>query len=412
VKRRAALAAALLALSGAAPVLAAPPRCEVTSEIEPARGFVGQQLHYRLRILRRRDVGSLEWATPLSFPTFRSEWLPGVTGDARVEREGETFLVFVERRALFPAHAGRLRVPAAALRCGSPDGEEIVPIPGIEVQVDELPAEGRPAGFGGLLGPVDLTAAVTPSRVSLGETVRISVLLRGDTNLWSAESPRAALERSGADVFERPAELARDAGRALRLRRYFTFDVVPRRAGVLRLPDLRVPYFDPSKGRYVEARAQLAPVEVREAPAPAGDAAPRAEPTDEPPPKGRRALWGAAAAMTALAGTLALVWLRRRRQPAAPSLEQQVAHRLAAARAAARCGDAATVAVEAGRALRAALRAEPGLSAEEIARQLPAVGPARDACRLLAEIERARFSAGAAPPPLAEIEASIARLRC
>jgi len=413
VKRRAGLAAALLGFGVTAPAAAAPPRCEVSAEVQPARGFVGQQLQYRLRILRRRDVGSLEWATPLSFPTFRSEWLPGIAGDARVEREGETWLVFAERRALFPAHAGRLAVPGAALRCASPDGEEIVPIPALEVLVDSLPAEGKPEGFGGLLGPVDVTARATPTRVALGETLRVAVLVQGDTNVWDAPSPRAALEAAGVEVFEHPAELARDAGRALVLRRYFAFDLVPRRAGLLRLPELRVPYFDPVARRYAEARAQLAPVEVVEArEAPAGAAA---RPARTAPAARRRAPgWLAAAAAAALAGAvaLALAWRRSRRRAATPSPRAEAERWLAAARAAERRADAEAACAAAGRALRAALRAAPGLSAEEIAARLPAQGPAHDAGRLLAQLERARFATGAARPALAEIEASIERLHC
>ena len=100
-----------------------------------------------------------------------------------------------ERRALFPAHAGRLTVPGAALRCAAPDGEEIVPIPALEVLVDPLPPEGRPEGFGGLLGPVAVTARVTPRRVALGETLRVSVLVQGDTNVWDAPSPRGGVRR-------------------------------------------------------------------------------------------------------------------------------------------------------------------------------------------------------------------------
>jgi hypothetical protein len=412
VKRRVGLAAALLGLGVAAPAAPAPPRCEVSAEVQPARSFVGQQLHYRLRILRRRDVGSLEWATPLSFPTFRSEWLPGIAGDTRVEREGETWLVFAERRALFPAHAGRLTVPGAALRCASPDGEEIVPIPALEVLVDPLPPEGRPEGFGGLLGPVAVTARVTPRRVALGETLRVSVLVQGDTNVWDAPSPRAALEAAGVEVFEHPAELARDAGRALVLRRYFTFDLVPRRSGLLRLPELRVPYFDPVARRYAEASAQLAAVEVVEAaPAPAGG---DVRPARIPPAAQRRApVWLAAAGAAALAGALALALAWRRRRRAAPASPRAETERwLAAARAAERRADAEAAAAAAGRALRAALRAAPGLSAEEIAAGLPAEGPAHEAGRLLAQLERARFAAGAARPALAEIEASIERLRC
>lgn len=407
------LAVALLA-AGASAAPAAPPRCEVEAEVVPARGFVGQQLHFRLRILRRRDVGTLEWATPLSFPTFRSEWLPGLTGDAAVEREGESWLVFVERRALFPAHAGRLRIPAAALRCASPDGEEIVPIPPLEVEVDALPAEGQPADFAGLLGPVEVTATPARARIALGESLRVSVLVQGDTNLWNTPSPRPAFDAPELEVFEHPAELARDAGRGLLLRRYFAFDLVPRRAGVLRLPEIRIPYFDPTSRHYAEARARIAPIEVREAAfAPAPEPAPRRAASAARAARSSRYVWLAAVGASALlAGGLAVAARLRWRRRAAPSAAEEIALWLAAARDAERRGDRDAAASSAGRALRAALAAAPALAAEEIAARHPDAGPAHDAAQLLARLERARFSAAATAPPLAEVEASIERLRC
>jgi hypothetical protein len=404
--RRAACAGAVLAalaLGGAAAARgAAPPRCAVAAALEPERAFVGQQVHYRLRILRRRDVVSLEWETPLSFPTFRAEWLPGVAADDRVEREGETYLVFVERRALFPAHPGRLTVPGASLRCSSADGEELAAIPPLALEVDPLPEAGRPPDFGGLVGPVEVSASVAPERLALGSSLRLSVVIQGASNVWSAGSPRGVLERlPGVEVFERPAEMARDTGRTLVLRRYLAFDLVPHAAGALRLPDVRLPYFDPVARRYAEARAFVPAVEVVDVPAPAASAA---EP--EPAQGAEKAqpilLPLLLPAALALAGAVFAGWrLHRYRQRAAAGIETPAA-----------AGDGAAAAAH---ALRASLaRDVPGcgaLSAEEILERLPAPGPARDAALLLAQIERARFAAAPTAADVAAVERALAGLR-
>ena len=64
----------------------------------------------------------------------------------------------------------------------------------------------------------------------------------------------------------RPPELARDAGRWLRLRRYWTYDLVPRRAGRLELAEIRVPYFDPGTRRFAEAVLEPIAIDVAAAP--------------------------------------------------------------------------------------------------------------------------------------------------
>jgi hypothetical protein len=377
------------------------------------RAFVGQQVQYRLRILRRRDVGALEWQTPLSFPTFRVEGLPAMAGDDRVERGGETYLVFVERRALFPASAGRLVIPAAGLRCDSPDGSEIALIPALSLEVEALPEKGRPRDFGGLLGPVAVSATASPESLALGGSLHLSVMLQGDTNLWNAPSPRAALDRlADVEVFEHPPELARDQGRRLVLRRYFSFDLVPRAAGRLHLPEIRIPYFDPATRRYGEARAGLEPIVVTDA-APAAaqlarDLEPLRPPAEPRSPAARLPL-RALLALAAAAALVALAAERRRRVRAEPS-DARARSLLDAARAAALRGDAGASADAAGRALRAALSGPAALSGEELARQAPP-GPRQDAARLLLRIEHARFAPGGTPPDLAEVEAALARLR-
>ena len=393
--------AALAAAAGAA----GPPRCEASAELVPTRAYVGQQVQYQLRILRRRDATSLEWETQLSFPTFRAEWLPTLSGDDRAERGGETYLVFLERRALFAAHPGRLTIPSASLRCTSPDGSEIASIPPLVLEVDELPAEGRPPGFAGLLGPVTLSASVAPAGVALGGSLHLSVIVQGDTNLWNMPSPRESLAQlADVEVFEQPAQLARDAGRALVLRRYFSFDLVPRRAGVLRLPALRVPYFDPATGRYGEATAALPALRVAEArvraPAPGGPV-PRAAAARLP----SRPAWGLLA-LALVAAPLAVAAVRWRRSWAP---RDEVAECLAEARGAAARGDGDAAARAGAQALRLALDEAAGAAAGPAGEEDGA--PGGGAAALLLALERARFAAGSPAPELAEVEAAVARLR-
>ena len=105
-------AAALLALgaSWAAPALASAPACLTSLELEPSTAFVDQQVLYRLRILSREDVRTVEWLEPPAFPGLRAERLPGRAEAGRITRDGVTYRVREEHRALFPEHAGELAI--------------------------------------------------------------------------------------------------------------------------------------------------------------------------------------------------------------------------------------------------------------------------------------------------------------
>ena len=86
------------------------PPCLTQVEVTPARAVVGQQVTYRARVMRRPDVGTVSWVQGLTFPSVRAEWLPGLAGQTRLVTKGTPYLVYEERRALFPLRAGHLEI--------------------------------------------------------------------------------------------------------------------------------------------------------------------------------------------------------------------------------------------------------------------------------------------------------------
>jgi hypothetical protein len=404
--------------TGAPPVraAAATPLCRADVSLDPPRARVGQQVVYRLRIERREDVSSLQWERNLSFPAFRAEWLPG---SANAAHAGEGVQVFEERRALFPTRAGRLAVPAAGLRCRAGGVDETTTIPGAVLEVSEPPAEGRPRGWTGLVGRVEVRTTLAPTRIALGASALLSVSVEGPANLWDVELDLAERLRSAdLEVFERPRDLARDAGRRLRLRRYFAYDLVPRREGIHALAPVRLAFFDPDAERYATIASSALRLEV-EPPLPQ-EAPPPAEPAEPPPVAPVSSAWRAPAALalaaTALAGALALAVARRARRPAPAPAEASLAGALADAAAAERAGELARAAAALARGVREALRERvPGalaLSSEEIAAAAPDAS-VRSLAQLLARLDRVRFGGEAGAAELravrAALEARVAR---
>jgi hypothetical protein len=399
-----------------------PPLCQATLRLEPEHAFVGQQVLYEARILRRRDVSALSWDRPPSFPAFRAEWLPGISGDVPVELAGESYLAFFERRALFPARDGVLEVPPAALRCETAEGQESVRIPGARLTVEALPAAGRPPDFAGLVGPVEVGVTANAATIELGASVRISVALRGATNLWDAAPPLPAPGAVDAwddvEVFPYPPEIARDAGRRLRLRRYFVYDLVPRREGELRVPPLQLAWFDPVEQRYRATESEpLTVAVVPPRPARPNPAAPSAaSPSRRGAQRGagiRQLAWLAAGVLGAALLVAGLVL--RGRRGARPGAPRGLEERLAEAEALGAAGDDASAAAAMAHAIRAALTPRlpdaGALASEEIAARAGGDAALREAALLLGRIDRARFEPGAAPPDLAAVRACIDGLR-
>ena len=234
----------------------AEPRCRTRVVLEPSTAWVGEQVVYRLQILRHHEVSKVRWAEDLAFPSFRVEWLPGQAPDPAIHDVGDHSLVFEERRALFPLRAGRLVIPAARLACATPDGVVEAVVPPALLEVRALPARrGGQPDEPGVVGPLRIVARLSRERLRLGQSLGLWVALRGGGNLWDAAPPfDAARDLPGADAYPRPETLERDAARRVELERIFEYELVPRRTGAFEVPALRVRYFDPERERFRVAK--------------------------------------------------------------------------------------------------------------------------------------------------------------
>ncbi|HEX5066415.1 MAG TPA: hypothetical protein VFY49_09890 [Myxococcota bacterium] len=394
----------LLVLAGGA--RAAEPGCRAEARVEPDNAVAGQQVLYRVRVMRPDDVVRVEWAEPPAFAHARAEALPpDPRGDVR--EEGVLYHVHDELRALFAESSGRLSLGGAVLRCVTSAGAvQDLRVGAVSLEVRPFPENSRPPEFTGVVGPLWLHLVVTPERVALGETVRVALLARGGGNLWLLGSPLADSALRGADVFAQPPALELERGRELYVRQHFAWDVVPRKTGRLLIPRLRVSYFDPETGVYREAETQEVQVTVER---PAGAPLPprrEAEAVLPQPARSSRGAWIALAVAGALGGAAACWRLRPRGEDLAATALAE-ASRLRAA------GDEAGALAAQSRALRAALaRHVPNaqaLDSEEL--EARASQPAaRAAAALLASLERARFRPGSPAPEPAEIERAVRAL--
>ena len=376
------------------------PACLARAQVVPPEGFPGQQLVWRLEILRRPYVTGVEWLEPPSFPGFRAEWLPGQPDMGGVRLEGVEYIARVEERALFPERSGELVIAGAGLRCALSFGPPLLAsVAATRVRVMSLPEEGRPPGFSGLVGALAVEVAARPRQLSLGGSTRLEVTLRGDANLWDARDPlTGAPDLAGVELFPARPRLELEPGIQLSVRRQFAYQVVPNREGRVEVPELRVPYFDPERRRYEVATSPALALEVGPRAAAHGAAHPP-EPEADPrtTPRGHR--WWALGALAA-GGLLVWSWrLRALRSRGAAHLAELGASDDAAQRA---------------RALRLAL--EPRLAGarsapvEELHAPLGADPAVERALALLARVERSRFDPHAPPVPRAEVALAIRAL--
>ncbi|GEM_PF-2986107 len=170
----------------------------------------------------------------------------------------------------------------------------------IEVEVEAVPASGRPAGFGGAVGSFELSAEGAPARVRVGEPVHLQATVSGTGNLAVVDLEAPAVD--GWDLFAAGSETKTENTSGTRGSKTFEWNAVPTRQDAPPLGDVSLAFYDPTAGAYREATAAFPEVDILPGPSSTVAAAAPLEATssatpaveaDAPPPTSARAPWRA-----------------------------------------------------------------------------------------------------------------------
>ncbi len=330
---------------------AAEPKIRLRAEAEPRAVYAGEQVVWRLVLETQADISAFN---PRSLPDFQGFWvreipLPDRQRPEFVEIQGERFgRVAMLQRALFPLRSGRQTLDpvsadvvarvADATWFGPLGRDRQVALATDPMELEVRPLPAAPPDFSGVVGPVEVSAALDRTRVAAGQAATLSVAVRGFGNLQGLLPPELELPAGVRSFPPQPLSEEEVVGGRIRTTLSWRFVLVADRPGSYPLPAVRRVYFDPASGEYRAAESKALALEVTAgAAAHAPVPAPGAEPGDGAdtgtPERGAdgRARTILLALILALAVGLAVLAIRRRGRPARAARE-----RLAAAIAAAR----------------------------------------------------------------------------
>jgi hypothetical protein len=228
----------------------------------PDTVFVGQQVTYevgvflddqlRLRLRRNPEFVPPEPRAMLAYDLPSTATAPGArrVGDHEYE-------VHVFERAFFPLEAGRYEIPAAELSYSLPlsmsffsrEESHTLAAESLTVLVLAPPAAGRPANYGGAVGDLHVDERLDSHRVRAGDPVLLTLLVGGRGNVKLLPRPALAVPWGSAVAAEERVRV--DTTTAdVRGTKEFDWVVTPRDTGVLALPPVGYPYFNPYTERY------------------------------------------------------------------------------------------------------------------------------------------------------------------
>jgi hypothetical protein len=264
---------------------------DLVLQVELDRGevFQGEQVVASIWLYSPVGVVDLSRYDPPRFDGFWAETLElaqTLRFQTRLVNGLPSHAYLLQRLALFPTRAGALTLEPALVQArvrlggGGPLDAlaDVVPVERrskpVTLNVKPLPP-GAPAGFQPAnVGGLELVATAAPERGVAGEPISIRLTASGDGNVRALALP-ALPAVPGARAYP-PTESDASSVQGGRFGGAHTVEtvLVPEHAGLLEVPALAWPYFDPRSGRYEVARTEALRVPIDAAAAAPGPAAP------------------------------------------------------------------------------------------------------------------------------------------
>ena len=284
-------------------------------EISEAEVYVGQPVTLVVTWYLAKDVQGFQFNLPFLSdrrfevtdlderidPAQRDQYLqidagtgPVVARKMRVVYGGREFTALRFRKALIPRTAGRLALGQSSVAFNALAGYQkrgaglfdsfddffegdfpfgigrqavykkmVAPSNEPVLTVKELPVEGRPVNFSGLVGKYRVAATALPTEARVGDPITLTVQVAGPDYLDNVKLPRLDRQQSLIRDFKVPSEMA--AGKVSGGVITFTQTIRAKSAEVKEVPPIELPYFDAGRGRYEITRTKPVPLKIEAA---------------------------------------------------------------------------------------------------------------------------------------------------
>ncbi len=241
--------------------------------------YVGEQVELVTAAWFPRDLRErLRRIPTLRAPAYSGFWnAPGSEGPTLVQTRrvnGRLYDLFFSHQTLFPLGAGTIEAPSAVLTYAVPssvsffapeDRKSLASRP-VSIRVLPIPAQlVADLGNGPTAHAMRVAWRLPNTKVEASTPVTVELVISGEGNvtLW----PEPAVNwPSGGRVYTEPTreDVRRPNGTVAGEKR-FRFTIVPDSAGVMTLPAVAYPYFDPERVSVEVARAGALPIVIEPA---------------------------------------------------------------------------------------------------------------------------------------------------
>lgn len=251
----------------------------ISAVSDKQRAYVGEQVIANFYLYTRGQIRDID---TLKYPDLKGFWKEDLEMATRLNFEQAVVNGIPYQRALlvsyalFPIKAGKANVDSYKAKCtvltpssfgfGRPYVFTKASKP-IEIQVDDVPVEGRPANFTGAVGRFRMTAQFEPLTGGTNQPVTLRVRIEGQGNAKLIELPKLELPQS-FEVHDQKsnAKFLKDGSSF----KEFEVLIIPREPGVFDIPAVSIATFDPESKKFTTVASQPLRLNVTGAATPGG----------------------------------------------------------------------------------------------------------------------------------------------
>lgn len=218
---------------------------------------------------------SIDWSqSSLKMPELSDFWVENIPFAGKPNRElrnQRRYNVFRISKQLYANRSGTIHIPLATLQLAVNNGPSAslfsspslydISTNELDLEILELPTQGQPKGFSGLVGNFRLQMDVENPQIKLGETVSLKLMLLGSGSFRSInELSLDHLERD-FEIFSGgiPTTAEKDG---LTTAKTWTFALVPRKEGQFQLTAPDLSYFNLNTKSYAKLEANPITIQV------------------------------------------------------------------------------------------------------------------------------------------------------
>jgi len=255
--------------------------------VDKTKLYQGEQITATFKLYSRVNISNYSLD---GMPQFNGFWTQDLNNPKKLRVKNERYqgqrykTAMLRQVALFPQKSGTLTIDPIEMEMvvrvrkksnnnrhpffnnlGNYENKKVnITSKTIDIDVQPLPTQGRPASFKGAVGNFDMNVNLDNRQVKTNESINLDATISGQGNLKLIDPFKINLPGDFEIYDPKINQNINSSGNKIKGSKKFKYVLIPRSPGTFKLAPLKFSYFHPDKEKYITHRTKEFTFNVRE----------------------------------------------------------------------------------------------------------------------------------------------------